>query len=122
SVVVGIGAVALVPGVTNYLYGDKYSVGIGLVLVLVLSGSLRAIYGVVAASAKALADKRLLTLYHVSGWGSFGLAIVAGLLLADFGLNGLVIGVANGWLARLIVDAIIARKAFQANGDVKTPT
>lgn len=113
ALVFGVGAVVLVPGVTRYLYADKYAVGVGLVLVLVLSGTLRAVYGVIAASAKALADKRLLTLYHASGWASFGLAIVAGLLLADFGLNGLVIGVAIGWLARVVIDTVIARKALQ---------
>lgn len=114
SMAVGVAAVVLVPLAVQLLYGGKYPVGVGIVLAVALVGALRATYGAVAATAKALGNGTELRQYNATGWASIGVAVAGGFGFAWGGLVGVTLGVAGGWLVRTFVVGLIARGALAA--------
>lgn len=112
SAALGLGSLLAVPFVVELLYGGKYGVGAGLVTAVALVGSLRAVYGAVAATLKALGDEGQLRRYNLTGWASIVVAVAGGFGLAWGGLVGVTLGVAVGWALRTLVVAIIARRSL----------
>lgn len=112
SITLGGCALLAVPFVVEVLYSGKYSVEIALVAAVAVVGSLRAIYGAVAAALKALGDENQLQHYNLTGWASIGVAVGAGFGLAWGGLVGVTLGVALGWAVRTLIVGQIARIAL----------
>lgn len=117
SAALGVGAVVAVPFVVDLLYSGKYEVGAALVLAVALVGSLRALYGAVAATLKALGDESQLKRYNLTGWASIVVAVAGGFGFAWGGLVGVTLGVAVGWAVRALVVAVIARSSLGARED-----
>lgn len=125
SLAVGMCALVAVPFVVELLYADKYAVGVWLVAAVALVGGLRAFYGAVAATLKALGDEAQLHKYNVTGWASILVALGGGFGLAWGGLVGVTLGVSLGWAVRTLVVGLLSRRAIgnqEAQSEASEPT
>lgn len=100
---VGGGAILVAFGgpVIDLLYGGKYAVSLLLLLVVVLAGIVRLLFGVAAAAVSGLGEAKELRIFNWSGWLALGVAAVAIVALSSFGLVGIVLGATLGWCIRI---------------------
>ncbi len=101
------------------LYGDKYEVAQSLVVAIAIVGIIRLIYGVLAAVVSAVGDRHQLHRFNAFGWVATATAAAAAFLLSKYGLVGVVVGVALGWILRSVVVFVLARSAL-ASSDAPT--
>jgi len=108
----GLVLLAVADPFIRLLYGAKYPVTLPLVVVLVLAGIVRVLYAVPAAGVSALGAADQLRRFNALGWLATAVAAGAAMLLARYGLPGVVAGVALGWLVRLLVAVLLLRPVF----------
>jgi O-antigen/teichoic acid export membrane protein len=100
-VLLGSAAIWVVtPLVERWLLAGKYHLAGSLVLAAVVSGVAKVFNAFTRSTASALATPRELSAVNLLGWASLGVAVVAAVVGARWGLAGLIYGVALGWVAR----------------------
>ncbi len=108
----GLVLLAVADPFIRLLYGEKYLVSLPLVVALVVAGIVRVFYAVPAAGVSALGVAGELRRFSALGWLATAVAAGGAAFLARYGLPGVVVGVALGWLVRLIAAAVLLRAAF----------
>ena len=102
-VVLGSLAIWMVtPVVEQVLLAGKYHLTGPVILAGIAAGVAKSLNAFSTATVTALADQRELTLVNVLGWVSVGVSVLAAVVLARWGLAGVVYGVGLGWLLRAI--------------------
>jgi O-antigen/teichoic acid export membrane protein len=100
-VLLGSAAIWVVtPLVERWLLAGKYHLAGSLVLAAVVSGVAKVFNAFTRSTASALATPRELSAVNLLGWASLGVAVVAAVVGARWGLAGLIYGVALGGVAR----------------------
>lgn len=81
----------------------KYTLSIGLVAAVVISGVLKVVNGFLSAVLRALGTARDLQRLNLSAWLGLILTVLAAVPAARYGLTGLVLAVGVGWLVRSVL-------------------
>lgn len=101
--VAGTVAIWLVtPWIEHWLLEDKYHLAGSLLAAALVSGVAKIIDAFAKSTVSALATPAELSLVNLVGWACVALAIVASLFGGRWGLEGVIYGVAIGWLARAL--------------------
>lgn len=90
------------PLIERVLLAGKYHLGGALVIATVVSGTVKVLNSFTKAIVSALATPAELSLVNLYGWASVGVAVLAALAGARWGLVGVIYGVAFGWLLRAV--------------------
>lgn len=98
------------PWVAHLFVGDKFILTTPLVLAAILVGFGKVGNAFFVAIVKALGSADDLKHLATIGWLGLGVSVFAAWLLAANGLAGLLIGIATGWAARIVLNAVLARK------------
>jgi O-antigen/teichoic acid export membrane protein len=102
-VLLGSAAIWLVtPLIERWFLVGKYHLAGSLILASIVSGIAKILNSFSKATVSALGDARELTLVNIAGWASVGVAVVAAVLAARWGLAGVIYGVGLGWLLRAL--------------------
>ncbi len=100
-VLVGSAGIWLVsPIVERLVLAGKYPLPASLLLAAIVSGITKVVNAFSKSAASALATQKELAIVNVVGWISVGIAIVAGVFGARWGLAGVIYGVSLGWMVR----------------------
>ena len=91
---------AITPVVEEVLLAGKYHLTGPVILAGIAAGVAKSLNAFSTASVTALADQRELSLVNALGWVSVGVSVLAAVVLARWGLAGVVYGVGLGWLLR----------------------
>lgn len=106
--VVACGAVLVVaPWLVDLLLADKYELTPPLLAVGLVAGFAKMLNGFVRAAVTALVSTRRLALVSAFGWLAVGVAVVGAVLGRPWGLEGVVLGISAGWLARAAASAAV---------------
>ena len=104
------------PLVVRWFLRGKYDLGPDLLLAALAVGMAKLLSGFGNATVTALGDNRTLVCWSVLGWASVAAAAVGGAVGARWGLDGLIYGVALGWILRSIAAAWLARPYLESPG------
>jgi O-antigen/teichoic acid export membrane protein len=100
-VVIGSGAIWVVtPLVERWLLQGKYHLGGALLLAALVSGVAKIMNAFTKSTVTALATPGELAMVNLLGWVSVGVAIIAAVFGARWGLAGVIYGVGFGWFVR----------------------
>ena len=97
-----VGIWLVTPVVERTLLAGKYHLSGALILAGIAAGVAKSLNAFSNATVTALADRRELTLVNLLAWVSVAVSIGAAVLLARWGLAGVVYGVGLGWLLRAL--------------------
>jgi O-antigen/teichoic acid export membrane protein len=92
----------LTPLIERWLLAGKYHLGGSLLVAAIFSGVAKIMNSFTKATVTALATEREVSVVNLLGWVSVGVAIVAAIVGARWGLVGVVYGVGVGWLVRAL--------------------
>jgi hypothetical protein len=102
-VLVGSLAIWLItPAVERWFLAGKYHLAGSLVLAAVVSGVAKVFNAFTRATSSALATPRELSAVNLLGWVSLAVGLVAAVVGARWGLEGVIYGVALGWMIRSV--------------------
>ncbi|HEU4680236.1 MAG TPA: hypothetical protein VFS51_00740 [Gemmatimonadales bacterium] len=102
-VVSGAAAIWFVtPLVERWLLAGKYHLAGALVVAAVVSGTIKVLNAFTKSIVSALSTPAELARVNLFGWASVALAVLAAVVGAQWGLVGVIYGVALGWLARAL--------------------
>lgn len=90
------------PMIERWLLAGKYHLAGSLVIATVVSGTIKVVNSFTKAIVSALATPAELSRVNLYGWATVGVAVVAGVAGARWGLAGVIYGVAFGWLLRAV--------------------
>lgn len=90
------------PLVEQWLLAGKYHLASALVIAAIVSGSAKVLNAFAKSIVSALATPTELALVNIYGWVSVGVAVLAAVVGARWGLAGVIYGVAFGWLLRAL--------------------
>jgi O-antigen/teichoic acid export membrane protein len=100
-VVIGSGVIWVVtPLVERWLLQGKYHLGGALLLAALVSGVAKIMNAFTKSTVTALATPGELAMVNLLGWVSVGVAIIAAVFGARWGLAGVIYGVGFGWFVR----------------------
>jgi O-antigen/teichoic acid export membrane protein len=118
TLALGGGAVLVVMAgpVIRLLYGGKYPVDFLLILSIALVGCTKVACGVVEGVAGALGTATTLSRYNLAGWLVTCGAVVVAVLLARFGLVGIVGATGIGWIVRTIAGWELLKRQGSSHG------
>jgi O-antigen/teichoic acid export membrane protein len=105
STIVVSGSVAIwlaTPFIEQWFLAGKYHLTGSLLLAAIVSGIAKIMNSFTKSTVTALATRAELSTVNLLGWGSVGLAIVAAVFGARWGLAGVMYGVALGWFTRAL--------------------
>jgi O-antigen/teichoic acid export membrane protein len=105
SVIVLLGSTLIwlvTPVLEHTFLAGKYHLSTALIVAALVSGVIKILNAFAKGTVSALATGRELTMINVFGWISVGIAVVAAIVGARWGLAGVIYGVALGWLVRAI--------------------
>jgi O-antigen/teichoic acid export membrane protein len=105
GVVVVLGSVAIwivTPMVERWFLAGKYHLAGSLVLAAVVSGVAKVLNAFSRSTSSALATPGELWIVNLLGWASLGIAVIAAVVGAHWGLAGVIYGVAVGWMVRSV--------------------
>jgi O-antigen/teichoic acid export membrane protein len=105
SVIVLLGSAliwVITPVLEHTFLAGKYHLSTALIVAALVSGVIKILNAFAKGTVSALATGRELTMINVFGWISVGIAVVAAVVGARWGLAGVIYGVALGWLVRAI--------------------
>lgn len=110
--VVGGGLVLawLTPVLVKVVFQGKYEIGPGLIWAALAVGGLRTYGGLSKAAAMALCTTRELGFTSGLVWLAVGVALAGSVVGASWGLTGLVVGIAAGWVTLLAAYAVPAAR------------
>ncbi len=110
-VLIGSAGIWLVsPIVEHWVLAGKYPLPASLLLAAVVSGIAKVVNSFSKSAASALANQQELAMVNLVGWISVGIAIVAGVAGARWGLAGVIYGVSLGWMVRSAYTMYIAAR------------
>jgi O-antigen/teichoic acid export membrane protein len=105
SVIVLLGSALIwliTPVLEHTFLAGKYHLSTALIIAALVSGVIKILNAFAKGTVSALATGRELTMINVFGWISVGIAVVAAIVGARWGLTGVIYGVALGWLVRAV--------------------
>ncbi|HEY8257471.1 MAG TPA: hypothetical protein VIG08_07425 [Gemmatimonadales bacterium] len=105
SVIVLLGSAIIwvvTPVLERSFLAGKYHLAGPLIFAALVSGIIKILNAFAKGTVSALATGRELAMINVFGWISIGIAVVAAVVGARWGLTGVIYGVAFGWLVRAI--------------------
>jgi O-antigen/teichoic acid export membrane protein len=105
STIVVAGCVAIwfiTPLIERWFLAGKYHLSGSLLLAALVSGIAKIMNSFTKSAVTALATPAELSRVNLLGWAAVGLAIVAAVFGARWGLAGVMYGVALGWFARAL--------------------
>jgi O-antigen/teichoic acid export membrane protein len=97
----------LIPWIEQAFLAGKYHIGGSLLVATIFSGVAKIMNSFTKATVTALATGNEVSLVNLLGWVSVGLALVAAIFGARWGLAGLIYGVGLGWLMRAVTQAYL---------------
>jgi O-antigen/teichoic acid export membrane protein len=97
----------LTPRIEQAFLAGKYHIGGSLLVATIFSGVAKIMNSFTKATVTALATGNEVSLVNLLGWVSVGLALVAAIFGARWGLAGLIYGVGLGWLMRAVTQAYL---------------
>jgi O-antigen/teichoic acid export membrane protein len=92
----------LTPWVERAFLAGKYHLGGSLLAATLFSGIAKILNSFTKASVTALATASEVSIVNLLGWVSVGLAVIAAVFGARWGLAGVIYGVGLGWLMRAL--------------------
>jgi O-antigen/teichoic acid export membrane protein len=90
------------PLIERWFLAGKYHLAGSLVLASIVSGIAKILNSFARATVSALGDAWELTLVNIAGWASVGVAVLAAVFAARWGLVGVIYGVGLGWVLRAL--------------------
>jgi len=114
--VVGGGLVLawLTPVVVEVVFRGKYEVGPGLIWAGLAVGALRTYSGLAKAAVMALCTTRELAVTGGLVWLAVGVALAGAAIGASWGLTGLVLGIAAGWVTLIAAYSVLAARHLRS--------
>jgi O-antigen/teichoic acid export membrane protein len=107
--VIGSGAIGLLaPPLAHWVLAGRYDLGETLIAVMLLSGWLKLLNGFLTAVVVACGEERRLGWLSGICWGSLAVSGVGAFLGAPWGLLGVLLGIATGWLVRCVLAGRLA--------------
>ena len=97
----------LTPWIVRAFLGDKYHLGGSLIAAAVVSGVAKVMNSFTKSTVTALATASEVSIVNLLGWVSVGVAVVAAIVGARWGLAGVIYGVGLGWLVRALTASYI---------------
>lgn len=107
----------LVPLLDALFFDAKYALSGGLVLAVIVAGTIKALSGIATASVAGLASAKYLEITGIAAWFAVLISIAGAFLGARFGLAGVVYGVSLGWLVRIVTAGIIVSRHLAKNDE-----
>lgn len=101
------------PWIAQLFVGDKFILTTPLILAAILVGLGKVGDAFIVAVVKALGAPTDLNRLSMIGWIGIAVSITAAWPLSNWGLPGMIVGVACGWLVRVLLGAVLARKVFR---------
>ena len=105
GVIIVAGSVAiwfLTPLIERSLLAGKYHLSGSLLLATLFSGVAKIMNSFTKSTVTALATASEVSIVNLLGWASVGVALVAAIFAARWGLAGVIYGVGLGWLMRAL--------------------
>jgi O-antigen/teichoic acid export membrane protein len=121
SAIVVAGSLAIwfiTPLLEQWFLAGKYHLSGPLVLAALVSGIAKIMNAIMKSTVTALATRGELSTVNLFGWASVGLAIVAGVFGARWGLAGVIYGVSLGWLTRALTGLYFTVRYLRLPGAV----
>jgi O-antigen/teichoic acid export membrane protein len=119
SALVVAGSVAIwfiTPWIEGWFLAGKYHLSGSLLLATLFSGVAKIMNSFTKSTVTALATPAELSTVNLLGWGSVGLAVVAAVVGARWGLAGVIYGVGVGWLARALTTLYLIVRYLKLSG------
>lgn len=98
----------LAPPLAHWLLAGRYDLSATLITVMLFSGWLKLLNGFLTAIVVACGEERRLSWLSVVCWGSLGIGIAGAFAGIPWGLAGVLLGIAVGWLARCLLASWLA--------------
>lgn len=98
----------LAPPLAHWLLAGRYDLSEALITVMLFSGWLKLLNGFLTAVVVACGEERRLGWLSAICWGSLGVSGVGAFLGIPWGLVGVLLGIAVGWLVRCLLAARLA--------------
>lgn len=98
----------LAPPLAHWLLAGRYELSATLITVMLFSGWLKLLNGFLTAIVVACGEERRLSWLSVICWGSLGVSIAGAFAAIPWGLAGVLLGIAMGWLARCLMASWLA--------------
>ncbi len=98
----------LTPLLIKLIYQDKFAIDDGLILAAIGVGAIRSFCGLAKGAALALCPTEQLSSMGYLIWLCPAIAVAGAAFGAEWGLTGLVLGIGSGWVAMLLVYAVLA--------------
>jgi hypothetical protein len=98
----------LAPPLAHGLLAGRYDLSELLITVVLFSGWLKLLNGFLTAVVVSCGEERRLGWLSAICWGSLGVSVAGAFLGAPWGLPGVLLGIAMGWLARCLLASWLA--------------
>jgi O-antigen/teichoic acid export membrane protein len=98
----------LSPPLAHWLLAGRYDLSAALIGVMLFSGWLKLLNGFLTAVVVSCGEERRLGWLSAICWGTLGVSIAGAFLGIPWGLLGVLLGVATGWLARCLLASWLA--------------
>jgi O-antigen/teichoic acid export membrane protein len=111
----------ITPLIERWFLAGKYHLSASLLLATLFSGVAKIMNSFTKSIVTALASPAELSVVNLLGWASVGLAVVAAVLGAQWGLEGVIYGVGLGWLARALTTFYLTLRYLRLPRGVPVP-
>jgi O-antigen/teichoic acid export membrane protein len=92
----------------HWVLAGRYDLSGALIAVMLFSGWLKLLHGFLAAIVVACGEERRLGLLSLICWVTLGVSVAGAFLGIPWGLVGVLLGIAVGWLARCLLSSWLA--------------
>jgi hypothetical protein len=93
----GLAIAVVTPWLMRVFFAEKYSLGAGLIVAALFSGTGKVFSSFSAVVTTSLGGKKVLQKLSYWSWISLAVGIASAVAFSSFGLTGLVYGVSVGW-------------------------
>lgn len=98
----------LAPPLAHWILAGRYELGGSLIAVMLFSGWLKLLNGFLTAVVVSCGEERRLGWLSVICWSSLAVSVIGAFAGAPWGLFGVLLGVALGWLVRCLLASWLA--------------
>jgi hypothetical protein len=98
----------LAPPLAHWLLAGRYDFSATLITAMLFSGWLKLLNGFLTAVVVACGEERRLGWLSIICWSTLGVSVAGAFLAIPWGLVGVVLGIAAGWLARCLLASWLA--------------
>jgi len=107
--VVGSAAIwLLAPPLAHWLLAGRYDLSEALITVMLFSGWLKLLNGFLTAVVVSCGEEQRLRWLSVICWSTLAISVAGAFLGISWGLVGVLLGIAAGWLARCLLASWLA--------------